>query len=329
ELPEAVRESTTSRRLVRLFGALDRQSIETRQLGGGLHDGGRDRRFHWTCETPCRFDFVFPHLPAHFVAGIASPEPVRLRVRLGADGAEAPLVHLAADKAWHDLWMEGGATAGAPGTIVLEIDSEAPALVFVGGIGPAPSAEEEATREGKELAYRVEALEHLELRWKDDVAHLYENQGALGEAVFAERVVSVADRDAAFGCVAEHPGQAVACVPRAALPARDLPRGGPASLEITASDPGSLRIRTASETSNLLLISRLFDPGWRATIDGSPASLLPANGALQALAVPEGAHEVEIYYSPGSVGLGLALSLLSLGLLAGLLWIRPERRAGV
>ncbi|MDG2305453.1 MAG: hypothetical protein P8R42_12560, partial [Candidatus Binatia bacterium] len=47
ELPEAVRESTTSRRLVRLFGALDRQSIETRQLGGGLHDGGRDRRFHW------------------------------------------------------------------------------------------------------------------------------------------------------------------------------------------------------------------------------------------------------------------------------------------
>lgn len=326
-LPEAVRESTTSRRLVRLFDAMVRQEIETRVVGGGVHDGGRDRRFHWTCETPCRFEFHFAELPEHFVAGLAAPNPVGLRVRLGVDGGAAPLTHVPASRSWHDLWLHAGASTGDPGVIVLEIDSEAPAPVFLGGVGPAPSPTEEATREGRELAYRAGAFARLALRHVDDVAHVYENRGALGEAFFAARVVSVPDREAALGCVAENAGEAVACVPRSERAARDLPRGREGTAEVTASGPGAVRVRTVSEGDGVLVVSRLFDPGWTAAVDDAPAPLWRTNGALMALEVPAGGHDVELRYAPGSFRAGLGTTLLAL-FGVGVLLLPSRRRAG-
>lgn len=326
-LPEAVRESTTSRRLVRLFDSMVRQEIETRAVGGGVHDGGRDRRFHWTCETPCRFEFHFGELPEHFAAGLAAPTPVGLRVRLGLDGGEAPLTHVPASRSWHDLWLHAGASTARPGAIVLEIDSEAPARVFLGGVGPAPSPTAEATREGRELAYRAGAFARLVLRHADDVAHIYENPGARGEAFFAARVVSVPGREAAFECVAENAGEAVACVPRSERAPRDLPPGRPGRAEVTASEPGAVRVRTEAEYGGMLVVSRLFDPGWSAAVDGTPVPLVRANGALMALEVPPGAHEVELRYAPRSFRVGLGTTVLAL-VGVGLLLLPSRRRTG-
>lgn len=312
-LPAAVREATTARRLVRLFGAMERQSIETRSLSGGLHDGGNDRRFHWTCETPCRFTFVFPRLPDHFVVGLAAPERVSLRVRLGTETGDAPLERVPAGRSWHDLWLDPVQNAGAPGTIVLEIDSEAPASIFVGGVGPAEAPELEAVREGQELAYRAGALARLELRHEDEEAHIYENTGALGEAWVASRVVSVEGRDAAFACVAKHAGDAVACIPEDQAAPAELPAGdGRGRVTISESLSGQLRVQTSTRAPGLLVVSRLHDPGWRGFVDGESVALLRANGALIGIPIPAGDHDVEIEYAPASFRIGLAITILSL-----------------
>lgn len=315
-LPAATRESTTARRLVRLFGSMQRQEMETRHLTGGIHDGGRDRRFHWTCETPCRFDFEYARLPEHFVAGLAAPESVKLRVRFGTLAGELPLEHVLASTSWNDLWLELGERTGESGTIVLEIDSEAPTAVFVGGVGPAPAPEVEAAREGRELAYRVGAFAHLELRHRGDEAYIYENTGALGEAFLAARTVSVADRDAAFACVAEYAGEAVACVPRDRAEARSLPPAATdGHVHVVESEAGALRLDVSVDAPALLVVSRLYDPAWRVSVDDARVSPYKTNGAMIGVPLEAGGHRVELVYSPSSVWVGLALSLLSAGFL--------------
>ncbi len=324
DLPAAVRASTTARRLVRLFDDLERQRIETRALGGGLHAEAGDRRFHWTCETPCRFEFEMRRIPEHFVVGLAAAAPVALRVRLARAGEAMPTQRVAAGRAWQDLWLAGGDAAGAPGTIVLVVDADEPVSVFVGGVGPAPALDEEVRRAHRELAYRTAAWGRLSLRWSDDVAQIYENEAAFGEAVFADRIIEVRDRDDAFACVVDHAGERVACTTDGIFPAGQTPSRG--TVRVEESRAARLQIRTVAPAAGVLLVSRLFAPGWQARIDGRPQPLQRVNGALMALPVPGGSHLVEIEYAARPFRLGLVVSLVALLVVAGLL--AGTRRGG-
>ncbi|MBM4268792.1 MAG: YfhO family protein [Deltaproteobacteria bacterium] len=326
DLPAAVRAMTTSRRLQRLFGDLRGLELDTRSLGAGLHDGGKDRRFHWICETPCRFVFELARLPRHFATGIAAPEPASLRVRFSATGTHAGgELHetIPADSGWHDLWLPVGDASPGPGTVTLEVDSDAPAKVFVGGVGPAAAPDVEAEREAKELAWRASAFARLEPRWQDEVAHLYENPGALGEAYLATLVQVGDGTRGVVDCLREHPGEAVACLERGER--ADAFPVGSGTISVFARHADRLVLTTETAGPATLVVSRLFTRGWKATIDGAPTPFVRANEALLALAVPAGKHEVALVYDPSSVRFGLAASALSLLVCATLL-VLPRRR---
>lgn len=322
DLPAANRAAIISRRMTRLFDDLVSMGLETARRGGGLHDGGGDLRFHWTCETPCRFSFVLKRVPPTFAVGLSAPRATDLRVRLAAAGEGAGWQSVQADPSWQDLRLAGDDLVGRPGELVLEIDADWPTTVWVGGVGPAPSVAEEARREEQELGYRQTAFETLSLRWSDDTAHLYENPGAGGEAAFAERIVRVADRDAAFSCVAEHPGEIVACVfgPDARDASLSRARPGPGEVQIEHSGSSDLRVRTRSPEDRLLIVSRLLAPGWQARIDGRPLGLLRISGALMGVVVPAGEHVVEVFYAPLPLRIGAWVSVLSLLVVLWLWW---------
>jgi hypothetical protein len=96
----------------------------------------------------------------------------------------------------------------------------------------------------------------------------------------------------------------------------DIERGdGWARLEVNAPRPDRLVIR---ET---------WDPGWRASIDGSPSEIQAKNGVFLSVVVPKGNHQLILSYDPAEVRLGLAISLSSLVLVIlvlteiRLLWI--------
>ncbi len=75
----------------------------------------------------------------------------------------------------------------------------------------------------------------------------------------------------------------------------------------------------AGKSAGYFVISIACCPGWGATIDGQPATLICTDGAFMGLPVPPGNHAVRVDYRPASVKLGAYVSLLCAGIFAGLL----------
>ena len=88
----------------------------------------------------------------------------------------------------------------------------------------------------------------------------------------------------------------------------------PNRVDVQASGPGRL------------VLSEINYPGWRVRIDGQPALLESAEGALRAVQLPAGAHAVTFEFRPVAVYAGGALSLLGVAALALLLWTQRRIR---
>ena len=72
------------------------------------------------------------------------------------------------------------------------------------------------------------------------------------------------------------------------------------------------RIRTESAGPAVVVVSQMYYPGWKASVDGSSARVYPVDVALTGFIVPSGLHEVRLYFRPNSFLLGLAISIVSL-----------------
>jgi hypothetical protein len=117
-------------------------------------------------------------------------------------------------------------------------------------------------------------------------------------------IVSEPDFDGSDRAVVE---EAPGVEPTGETPGRATYRqGGPQAAEVVVDAPSSA----------LLVVRNVWDPGWRATIDGQPAPLLVADYLLQGIPVPPGRHTVELRYDDPWVGYGLLGSTLALAALA-------------
>ena len=94
--------------------------------------------------------------------------------------------------------------------------------------------------------------------------------------------------------------------PDMALP----PAGAIETAQITELSPDRIRLTTLSASAGLLVLSEVYAPGWRATVDGEPVEVLPADYLFRALPLPAGAHRIELRYAPASLEIGLWLSAL-------------------
>ena len=102
----------------------------------------------------------------------------------------------------------------------------------------------------------------------------------------------------------------------------------PGTAEVTNFRPEHMTIAVTTPENVILSLSHPDYPGWEVSLDGKPTSILRAYGALTAIAVPAGDHEINLVYNPRSYRIGALLSLvtgLGLGILGAFWWIR--RRA--
>jgi hypothetical protein len=74
-------------------------------------------------------------------------------------------------------------------------------------------------------------------------------------------------------------------------------RWTPNLIQIDAHGPG------------LLVLSELNYPGWLVRVDGKKGDLIPVNGLLRGVKIPEGEHQVVFEFAPVSVGIGLVCAL--------------------
>ncbi|MBM4245613.1 MAG: YfhO family protein [Deltaproteobacteria bacterium] len=345
-LPAVARTAATARRLARLFATLDGYAIDSESFGAGMHEHGGDRRFHWTCRTPCRLAFRLAEVPPSFALGLAADEPAEVVVRAslrggGVERHTGATLALGGGRGWRDVWLrstgavrdaegrrepgDGGDLPEAGAQVVAEITSATPVAVFVGGIGPSPGPEVEEAEARDELAFRIAARDRLVPRHADGIARIFENPDALGAAYLATQVGRAEDLDDVRRCLVAHPRTAVACVADPALVPPAPADQPPGTLRIEHGSPSSLAISVDAARDALLVVSRLDFPGWRATVDAKETAIVRVHGAMMGVVVPAGRHRVELTYRPSSLLIGALASVV--GLAALLARMRGLRRA--
>jgi len=167
----------------------------------------------------------------------------------------------------------------------------------------------------------------LRLGYDERDARIYDNPAALPRVWLVGRQRVVGSEDAALDAVSARGFDAR----REAIVQRGLPgRTGTGSARITRYEPERVEIRSRANGPSLLVLSDLFYPGWKATVDGRDVDIERVNYLLRGIPVPAGASTVELRYEPLSYRVGMIVSLVALaGLLAALAlhWRRRRRAA--
>jgi hypothetical protein len=88
-----------------------------------------------------------------------------------------------------------------------------------------------------------------------------------------------------------------------------------------------IALKVHAQTRALLVLSETFDPGWRATVNGTRESTYRVDGDLRGIVVPAGDSQIVLTYAPRSFYLGTALTLLAFFGTA-FLWVHGRRKPG-
>jgi hypothetical protein len=77
-------------------------------------------------------------------------------------------------------------------------------------------------------------------------------------------------------------------------------------------DPQHVVLEAMLESPGLVILSDVFYPGWRLTIDDQAAPIYPVNVAMRGALVPAGHHRLVYSFEPRSFYVGLIVSILGL-----------------
>jgi len=148
----------------------------------------------------------------------------------------------------------------------------------------------------------------------------YALERPLGRVFFA-REAAVLDDDSAFRALSDRtfdPEARALLAPGAgAIPPPRVARSY-AVAKVTKDEPETLAVQTATSEAATLVVTRSWDAGWEARLDGAAVPLLRCDLALMAVVVPAGEHTLTLAYRPAAFRAGAAVSGASLLVLLGL-----------
>jgi Bacterial membrane protein YfhO len=254
-------------------------------------------------------------------AGVGQPLQPNISMRYGlydARGYDFPII-----RRYDTFWR---ATAAPPGEFV------------------PPTSRAEATERslrGMRLLSVSDVIQHpadppirlpgLRLAYDRQDARIYRNRGALPRAFLVGRQRVVKGGDAALAATIDPSFDARGV----AVTERRLP-GLPGDDGAGRRAPGHARLVTygnervvTSATANapsLLVLTDLYYPGWKATLDGEPARIERVDYLLRGVLVPAGRHRVEFSYEPASFRIGWIVSSVALTLLLAVTLVGWRRR---
>jgi hypothetical protein len=100
---------------------------------------------------------------------------------------------------------------------------------------------------------------------------------------------------------------------------RDAPAtegSSPADVEVVADGLDGVRVEVDADEGGYLVLADAVQIGWEAELDGESTELHHADHALGAVYVPAGRHVVEYSFQPQRLGLGRAVTAMSVVVLA-------------
>jgi len=98
---------------------------------------------------------------------------------------------------------------------------------------------------------------------------------------------------------------------------------GKGTVNLRRWDPEHRDFQLTAETPGQFVLIEQFAPGWRASIDGRPATIGRFQDVFQSISVPPGPHAITFEYSPASIKSGAAISAMSFIGLA--IWLRKRK----
>jgi hypothetical protein len=99
---------------------------------------------------------------------------------------------------------------------------------------------------------------------------------------------------------------------------------GGRTVEVLERRPGRSLLRVAAGVGARLQVARTFDPSWKVTVAGVGATLVP-DGPFGAVDLPASEVLVDLRYDNPRIRTGVAISVLSLAIVAGLEFVRGRR----
>jgi hypothetical protein len=204
--------------------------------------------------------------------------------------------------------------AGTPLTAVLTVGSEKPVTIAADSGRPAVSTVAPVD-DGLKVAYAGNSV-------------VWERTTAMPRIRWASRVYvgsDLASRMSALTGSGLRPDEVVLDTAPAVAP-----EGKPATVTVTDDGTDDIAARVDAQGAGYLVVADALQGSWGATVDGVPATLVPADNGLVAVAVPAGTHTVRLSYrmpmhNAGAWISGAALIVL-LGIGAGVL-VRRRRGA--
>ena len=107
----------------------------------------------------------------------------------------------------------------------------------------------------------------------------------------------------------------------------DLPRDARGTASIESELPCEIVVRADMKTPGLLVLSDLWDHGWKATVEGKIIPLFITNHVLRGMVLPAGQSRIILRYQPDSIRYGVGIMLGALMMLV--IWGVIVRRKGV
>jgi hypothetical protein len=210
---------------------------------------------------------------------------------------------------WVPIAAEGVA-AGTPLTVTLTLDSTAPVTV-AGTAGATAVSTVDGRDDGLRLVYAGSSV-------------IYQRLNALPRVRWASRTVVEPDQDRrvallAGGTLADN---------QVVLDSAGQPTAGkPATVRLDRDNTDTVSSTVDAQGAGYLVVADDDQTGWLATVDGTPADLVPADQGLVAVAVPAGRHTVALRYQTPYHDAGAWLSAGTAAGLGGLVlaewwWIR-------
>jgi hypothetical protein len=150
--------------------------------------------------------------------------------------------------------------------------------------------------------------------YADAHVRILENPEALPRAWLVHEARQVAPGEAlpllTAGSVDPRQVALLETAPPPLAPVSEAAAGTPAEGAIVvAHEPDRLELRVSAQTPALLVLSEVWDPGWRALLDGEDVPVLVANHTLRAIPIPPGEHTLLLSYDPPWLRVGIAVTL--------------------
>jgi len=148
--------------------------------------------------------------------------------------------------------------------------------------------------------------------YKDSLWKVYEDKNGFDRAWLVHQVVVEPMHDAVFTRM-DAPGTDLhtTAIVESPLPRPLDPPGADGTVRFRSYEADSMALDVTSSGSALLVLSELYYPGWRATVNGHSVEIRKVDGALRGILVPSGKSQVVLEYVPMSFYLGAGLSGLT------------------